>query len=103
MHNVSGLIIPDLAKVHAEIVQMAGENTFETWERGISVGSTWGALIAIGGFNDDGFTGFEVTEDGKAMGVTTAPLPAERINMRCPRCQADQWIKENKNPSQMIK
>ena len=32
--NVKGLVIPDLAKVHAEIVWMTGYNTFDDWEDG---------------------------------------------------------------------
>ena len=98
VYSVSGLIIPDLAKVHAEIVQMVGENTFVSWERGIRVGSSRGALLAIGRFNEDGSTRFEVTEDGRTMGVTTSPQRAERINIRCPRCHAGQWIKDKQEP-----
>lgn len=35
--NIKGLVIPDLAKVHADIVSITGRNTFDDWEKGSQV------------------------------------------------------------------
>ena len=99
VHNVEGLIIPDLEKVHSKIVQMVGENTFEGWEDGIHVRSSKGPLLATGHFNEDGSIRFEITESGKKMGMTAGPAPQlERTNVRCPKCQTEEWIKEKQQP-----
>ena len=44
--NMPGLVIPDLAMVHAEIVNMAGTNTFIDWREGARPSTAQGDLIA---------------------------------------------------------
>ncbi len=46
--NEEGLVIPDLAKVHAEITDRVGENTFKDWSTGMQAKVKRGRLIATG-------------------------------------------------------
>ena len=43
--NLPGLVIPDLAVLHAKIVNMAGRKTFVDWQEGALVRTTRGSLI----------------------------------------------------------
>ena len=46
VQNITGLIIPDLAILHAKIVNMAGEKVFVDWQEGTPVTVTRGSPIA---------------------------------------------------------
>ena len=37
VEKIAGLVIPDLAIVHSEIVNMVGENTYSGWQKGTHV------------------------------------------------------------------
>ncbi len=60
--NVKGLMIPDLAKVHAEIAEMVGENAFEDWSAGTQAKVKRGRMIAVGKFDESGSLRFESVE-----------------------------------------
>lgn len=91
------LMITKLAAVHREIVDMVGENTFEDWQVGTHVQTGVGEHLATGYVNQDGSIGFEITEAGKAAGVTTSP-PTQSLNIVCPRCGGSRWRKEKEIP-----
>ena len=91
------LMIPKLAAVHGKIVDMAGENTFEDWRLGTYVQTRDGEHLATGYVNQDGSIRFEITEAGKAAGVTTSP-PSQSLNIECPRCGGLRWRKEKEVP-----
>ena len=97
--NVKGLIIPDLAKVHAKIADMVGENTFEDWVAGTQAKTKRGELLATIESNEDGsLKKPEITEYGKNIGVTTTPPQREQLIILCPKCRACEWIKEKQLP-----
>ena len=98
VQNLKGLVIPDIARVHAEIARMVGENTFEGWQAGMQAKVGRGLVMATGEFDKDGVFRFEVSEFGKRMGVTTTPPQQGRINVLCPRCGSGEWIKEKQAP-----
>ena len=97
VHSVPGLVIPDLATVHAEIVQMAGENTFDGLRQAARVRSRRGEHLATARFAANGSIRWEVTKAGKELGVTTSPAP-RRINIVCPRCGSLEWQREKEEP-----
>ena len=65
VQGVAGLVIPDLAIVHAEIVNMVGENTYDGWREGTRVSSSKGELLATAHVNEDGSISWDVAEAGK--------------------------------------
>ena len=98
VQNVQGLVIPDIAKVHAGIARMVGENTFEGWQAGMKAKVGCGPLIAAGKFDEDGVLRLEVSEFSRKMGVTTVPPQQRNINVLCPRCHSGEWLKEKQVP-----
>ncbi|MCY4613357.1 MAG: hypothetical protein OXB94_07035 [Nitrospira sp.] len=97
VHGVPGLVIPSLAIVHAEIVEMVGENTFDGWRESIRVGSGRGEHLATAHFDEDGSIRWKITRAGKELGVTTSPA-LRRINIVCPQCGSSEWQREKEEP-----
>lgn len=64
-------LIPDIAKIHAEIVDMVGHNSFDNWRAGMRPQMTSGPLAATVHFGQDRSFRVEITEAGKKMGITT--------------------------------
>ena len=89
--------IPTLATVHAKIVDMVGGNTFEDWRIGTHVRTTKGEHLATGHVNPDGSIRLEITEDGKALGVSKAPVRL-RLEIVCPLCLGKNWRKGKEEP-----
>ena len=97
VHAVAGLVIPDLEIIHAEIVQMIGENTFDGWWEATRVGIRRGEHLATAHFNEDGSIRWEVTRAGKELGVTTSSA-SRRTNIVCPQCGSSEWQREKEEP-----
>ncbi len=97
VENIKGLVIPDLAKVHAEMVSMVGNNAFEDWQEGSRVQTGVGSHLATVHLDESGIGRFEVTEEGRREGVTTRPRGGT-LTIRCPQCGAVDWIMEEDPP-----
>ena len=63
VHGVPGLVIPDLAIIHVEIVEMVGENTFDGWRERTPVESRRGEHLATAHFNEDGSDASKLPQD----------------------------------------
>ena len=98
VNDVAGLVIPDIAKVHAAIAQMVGENTFERWREEMRPKVGPGPLMAIGRFQEDGTVSFDVTEFGKRMGMTTGSAKKGKDLVLCPQCASCDWIMNKQDP-----
>ena len=97
VHHVAELVIPDLAIIHAQIVQLVVENTFDSWREATRVGSRRGEHMATAHFNADGSIRWEVTKAGKELGVTTSSGP-RRINIVCLQCGSSEWQRKRSRP-----
>ena len=64
--NLKGLVVPDLANVHADIAELVGANTFEDWQPGTQTRTGRGPQIASFHLEQDGSIRPEVTESGRA-------------------------------------
>ena len=97
VHGRDQLIIPTLAIVHREIVDMAGENTYENWQRGTRVMVTGGDELATAYVGPDGSIRWSITKVGKEIGLTTSPAP-RTLHIVCPHCGCSKWQKEKQAP-----
>ena len=90
-------VIPTLATVHAKIADMVGGNAFEASRSGTHVRTEKGEHLATGHVDPDGSIKFEITEAGKALGVSKIPA-RQRLEIVCPLCLGKNWRKDKEEP-----
>ena len=89
--------IPTIAIVHAKIADMVGRNAFEPWRIGTHVRAARGECLATGHVDSGGSIKFEITEAGKALGVSKTPA-RRRLEIVCPLCLGTNWRKGKEEP-----